>query len=120
MNITDPRFDKEILWKIRQEKDNKIRAGQKTHAHRYGCPEGYDEYVKMYRWTELNHVIQLRTEPFETIEEAEHFKDCFNDNFLEDAYVDDDLRVYTGWIEKACYTSYLSRNREYYEFVNWS
>lgn len=110
----------QILINIRRRKDNKLGQGIQAHAHHYNCPEGHQPYIKMYRWIEFDEIMELRSAPFKTIEEAEHFRDCFNDNFLEDAYVDDNLRVYTGWIEKACYTSYLSRSREYYEFVNWS
>ncbi len=109
----------QILINIRRRKDNKLRQGIQAHAHHYNCPEGHQPYIKMYRWIEFDEIMELRSAPFKTIEEAERFRDCFNDNFLEEAYVKD-MRVYTGWIEKFVYISYKIGHESYYEFANWS
>ena len=39
----------------------------------------------LYRWTDLKDVIELKSEPFDSLAEAEHFADCFNDSFLAEA-----------------------------------
>lgn len=117
-------FETEKYLLAKRTIETKINLGIRPHTKRIPCYSGMKEFVKMYRWTEFDTVMELKSEPFMTLEEALHFVDCFNDNFLYDAYcVNEQSRyyVYSGWILKSSFMAYCKRSKNaYYEFANWS
>lgn len=104
--------------------DDKLNRGICAHSKRLRIQPGMKEKVKMFRWTMFDSVMELKSEPFDTLEEAKFFSDSFNDNFLYDSYYKEEggkYYVYTGWMLRfgfECYT--LSSKGQYYEFSNGS
>lgn len=114
--------EKEIEKRIKKLQKNGYRA----HRYRYMPDEGMEEYVWMIRNVELNTVIELVSEPFDTETEAKHFANVFNDCFLADASYtleNGKYRVYTGWLIKQWVIPYSMNNGQkgsYFMFANWS
>lgn len=103
---------------------DKQQKGIRAHTKRIRCREGMKQAVKMYRWVEFDNVFELKSEPFDILIEAQHFSECFNDNFLYDSYceeIDGKFYVFTGWILKDGFLSYsVCSKGEFFEFSNWS
>jgi len=102
------------------------RGGIWAHSKHIECPEWMRHDVKMFRHVELNDVIELYSEPFDTQEEAQHFADCFNDSFLAEAECIEESGkyvVYSGYLIKHSFSSYAINDNQcgrYYLFANWS
>lgn len=110
----------EVEAKLKEKMNNGVSA----HSKHIECLPHMKQYIKMYRYIELDTVIKLVSEPFDSIEDAQHFADSFSDNFLYDAKcekVNGKYCVCTDWLLKAGMMSYSYNNKDYYfEFANWS
>ena len=104
--------------------DDKLNRGIHSHAKRLLLQPGMKETVKMFRWTMFDSVMELKSEPFDNMEEAKFFSDSFNDNFLYDSYCKEEngkYYVYSGWMLRFGFEGYtLSSRGKYYEFSNGS
>lgn len=118
------RINQDEYANAKRKIDEKLKNGIKAHSKHIPCENGMKEYVRMYRHCEMKDIIELVSEPFDSLQEAQHFADCFNDNFLYDAYCkekDGKFYVYSGWLIKFGFISYsISSKGEYFEFANWS
>lgn len=107
-----------------QTVQKKVAQGIFAHSKHIELQSGMKEYVKMFKWTVFDSVMELKSESFEKIEEAEHFSAVFNDCFLYDSYCVEEngkYYVYTGWVLSLGFASYaLSAKGKYYVFANWS
>ena len=119
-------MDEQEYNRILRRLDMLHRQGVKAHA-KHLCREPWmKEYVRMDRWTELDQVMELKSEPFDAEYDAEHFRDCFNDNFLCEAYYKEEngkYYVYSGWIMRVGFVSYaynFGQNGQYFMFSNGS
>jgi len=116
--------EKEIYQEIVSRIDAKTDKGIFAHRKHIEYVPGMKEYVIMYRWIDLDTVIELRSESFETELEAKHFSECFNDSFLADSvYLEENGKyyVYSGWMIKHTMMTYSWRSKgQYFEFANWS
>lgn len=119
-----PERESKIYKDIVRKINKKLNRGVKAHSLHIPYKEGMKEYVKMHRWIELNTVIQLKSEPFDTLFEAQYFSDCFNDSFLYDSFCKEEdgcFYVYSDWVIKSEFVSYSVKSKGlYWEFANWS
>lgn len=80
--------------------------------------------IKLYRWIELDTVMELKSEPFIFERDAQHFAYAFQDKFgYEPTVVEENFKfyVYTGWILKEGFMSYgLNQGYEYFMCPNYS
>ncbi len=104
--------------------EDKLKCGIHAHTKRLRIRDGMKETVKMFRWVMFDSVMELKSEPFDTMEEAQFFSDSFNDNFLYNSYCKEEsgkYYVYSGWIRRFGLEAYtLSSIGMYYEFSNGS
>lgn len=118
--LDEKRIYDETIKKI----EHKKRLGLKAHHLHIPYVPNTKEYVKMYRWCELDKVIELKSEPFSTKEEALHFASCFNDSFLAEAICVEEngvFYVYSGWMIKSIMLVYALNNKnQFFTFANWS
>lgn len=116
--------DKEIYEKIIAKMHEKQDKGIRSHGKRIKHISGMKEYITMYRWNELDSVIELISEPFATKAEAEHFAECFNDSLLAEAKCIENggqFFVLSGWMLKNTVMSYSWEGEgRCFEFANWS
>ena len=122
--MDDFTLEKHFYTIAKQTVDSKIEEGIHAHTKHIKLKSGMKEYVKMFDWTVFDTVMELKSEPFETMEEAKHFSTVFNDCFLYDSYCteeNDKYYVYSGWVLPLGFLPYvLSTNGKYYLFANWS
>ena len=108
-------------WQNRQ-----LELGVEPHAKKIQRRSFDKEYIKMYRWTVLNRVMELVSEPFDSEDTAKHFMECFNDSFILKAKVKKEngkYYVYSSWMPIIGYASYsfnMGQKGQYYVFANWS
>ena len=116
--------EKEIVKKILENLDKKRKQGIRAHGKHIPYEEGMKSEVKLYPWRVLDAIMELKSEPFSSEREANHFAAVFRDNFLYDPTVVHEggkYYVYTGWLLKDGFNSYgLNQKFQHYVFVNWS
>lgn len=116
--LNEEKIVKTILAKFKR----KQKQGIKAHNRHIQWEKGMKSEVKLYRWIELDEVMELKSEPFLSELEAQHFADAFQDCFLYDPSVvceKGKYYVYTGWLLKMGFHSYgLNQNFQYYVFSN--
>lgn len=102
----------------------KQKQGIKAHSRHIQQKQGMKSEVRLYRWIELDKVMELKSEPFSSEQEAVHFAEVFQDCFLYDPTVvreKENYYVYTGWVLKMGFYSYgLNQQFQYYVFTNYS
>ena len=122
--MMDNTMEKHFRSIAEQTVHNKMMQGITSHSKHIELQNGMKEYVKMFNWTVFDSVMELKSEPFETMEEAEHFSAVFNDCFLYDSYCAEEkgkFYVYSGWVLRFGFLSYTVNSKgHYYEFANWS
>lgn len=121
---TSEEYNDECYEKALATIDEKIKKGIRPHSKNIGYPLSDKRMVKMYLWFDCGKAMELKSEPFYSEEEAKHFSDAFNDNFLYDSTVEKEENqyfVYSGWVLKSGLLSYsIMSNGAYYEFLNAS
>ncbi len=117
-------FEAKEYKRISRRLEKLLKNGVHAHGKHLPRESGMKVYVKMFRWVEFDSIIALKSEPFDSEREAQHFADRFNDNFLEEAYCELEhghWYVYSDWLIKSRYMSYCINSKgEYFEFANWS
>ena len=96
-----------------------------SRSHRKHIPHvaGTKEYVEMYIYKENLERVYLVSEPFDTLEEANHFSDCMNDRFGCSALIEekeDKFYSHSNWIERYKINSNFQPDKNVYVFANWS
>jgi hypothetical protein len=118
------KYESKIVQNLNKMFDDKQKRGIRAHSKHIKAPLNGKETVKMFRFVEFDQVMELKSEPFHTLEDAIHFSECFNDNFLYESYCKEEYGsyyVYSGWIFKSGMISYnITSKGLYWEFSNWS
>lgn len=97
--MVDNKLEKQFRSIAAQTVQNKLSRGITAHAKHIQLQSGMKEYVKMFNWAVFDSVMELKSEPFDTMQEAEHFSAVFNDCFLYDSYCAEEngrYYVYSG------------------------
>jgi hypothetical protein len=104
--------------------EDNLAKGKRAHRRQIEWREGMKLDVNMFRHAEFEKSLYLYSEPFDTYEEALHFSECFNDNFLYNSYVELEngkYVVYSGWLKKENFIVYCLPNKNvYWTFPNCS
>lgn len=109
-----------------EKKRERVINSRTAHTKKIPLPQGMREFVKMYPipHKDDDELFRLRSEPFRTKEEAEHFAAVFDDCFLYDAECKEGgggYVVLTEWLIRFGFYSYaVASGGKYYEFANWS
>lgn len=113
-----------LYKKIRKDTKKKLDSGMRAHSKQLPYIEGTPEYIKMYPIESHEKVIELKSEPLNSLEAAQHFSECLSDSFLCDSYVEQEGKVYyvySGYMIKSVVSSYrLNAEDKHYTFANWS
>lgn len=119
-------IDEKAYHDLKTWQEQQLAKGIRAHGKHISCRDCDRDEVKMYRYTVLKKVMELKSEAFDTEDAARHFMDCFNDSFiLRASIVAEEGRyyVYSGWMPISGFTSYfLNAGQEglYFVFPNWS
>lgn len=117
------KFGKKGINEVNKKIDKKLKHGIKAHSKNIAYIDGTKLEIKMYCLDETNETMRLVSEPFELMGEANHFIDCFNDNFLYDATcheINGKYIVDSGWVRKLGMVSYYHEDERCFLFANWS
>lgn len=115
----------EQIRRLRRLQDNKLNRDKivRTHVKNIPYVKGTKEYVNMFLLDEYLEKKYLISEPFNTVEEAQHFSDCFNDGFAADSFVkcqDDLFYVHSGWVQSYLINANYREDVNAFIFANWS
>lgn len=119
-------IDEKAYREMLKWQDEQLARGVQPHEKQIPRRENDREYVKMYRFTVLDKVMELKSEPFSTEDEARHFMECFNDSFILRASIsmeEGKYYVYSGWMPVFGFMSYsmnAGQKGQYFVFANWS
>lgn len=110
---------------LRANEPSNTQSDTNSRSHRKHIPHvaGTKEYVEMYIYKENLERVYLVSEPFDTLEEANHFSDCMNDRFGCSALIEekeDKFYSHSNWVERYKINSNFQPDKNVYVFSNWS